>query len=153
MARRRPTDQSTMDLFSWTPPALAKTFEPSEVRAASLRSSIAKAVSLALKACGKSRDQAASEVGAYLGEDCPKNMLDAYASEAREEHSINLVRFVALIHTTRDMRLLNLVANMFGQVVIDQKYLPAIEEAICQDKIEELQARKAQARKSWKGGL
>lgn len=150
---RRPSDQSTMDLFTWNPPQMAKTFAPSEVRAASLRSSIAKAISLALKTCGKGREQAASEVGTYLGEDCPKNMLDAYASEAREDHSISLIRFVALLHVTRDIRLLNLVANMFGWVVIDQKYLPAIEEAICQDKIEELQARKAQARKSWKGGL
>lgn len=151
MARRPSSDEKTMDLFAWKPPALAKTFDATEVRAASLRSSIAKAVSLALKDCGKSREQTAQSVGAYLGEDCPKNMLDAYASESREDHSPSLLRFVGLLHATRDIRLLNLIANLFGWVVIDQKYLPAIEEAICQDKIEELQQRKAQARKNWKG--
>lgn len=152
MARRPRPCSSTLNLFeTWVPPVVVKTFEPVAVRAATLRSSISKAVSLSLKEGGKGREETAREIGEYLGEDCPKNMLDAYASESREEHSISLLRFIGLVAVTRDMRLLNLVANLFGWVVVDQKYLPAIREAICTDKIEELQQIQKQARRDWRG--
>lgn len=148
-------DRRTLDLLSWTPPVLARAFEGAAVRAATLRAMIAKAVAVALKDCGKSREAVAQEIGDYLGEGegCPKSMLDAYASQAREDHVISVVRFIGLIAATDDMRLLQLIADQFGWAVIPKKFLPAIEEAMLADRIEELQARKAQARKTWKGGF
>lgn len=148
---RSPRDTRTLDLLSWTPPALTRAFDQVTVRAASLRTAIAKGVAVALKECGKGRDQIAREMGDYLGEDFPKSTLDAYAAESREDHVINVVRFIALVHATRDIRLLSQIAELFGWAVIPAKYLPAIEEAMLADKIEELQQRKASARKTWKG--
>jgi hypothetical protein len=148
---RRPRDSRTLDLLSWTPPALTRAFDQVTVRAASLRTAIVKGIAVALKECGKGRDQVAREMSDYLGESCPKNMLDAYAAESHENHTISLLRFVALIAVTRDIRLLSQIAELMGWAVIPAKYLPAIEEAMLADKIEELQQRKASARKTWKG--
>lgn len=148
----RPRDTRTFDLLAWEPHKPAKAFAPEKVRAATLRAMMCRAVAAALKECGKERDQVAAEIGDFLGEACGKSMLDAYASEAREDHAIPLVRFLGLVHATGDIRLLQVLANQFGWAVVPQKYLPAIEESIIADKIEELQQRRALARKSWKGG-
>jgi len=68
----------------------------------------------------------------------PKNMLDAYASQGREDHSISLVRFIALIHATRDRRLLEMVAEQFGWSVIERKHLKMIELAQVEERLDEL---------------
>ena len=149
---RRARDPLTPDLFSWSPPPVTRRFEARKVRAAGLRGSLARAVATSLKECGRTREDVAREMAAYLGEDCPKTMLDAYASQAREDHTISAVRLVALIHATRDIRLLNLIAEPFGWAAIPKKYLPAIEEAVLTDKIEELSRRKTRARQTWKAG-
>jgi hypothetical protein len=148
MARR---DRNTLDLLAWAPPTPTQAFPPEKVRAASLRAQVAKAVALALRECGKAREQVAEDVSEYLGEPMPKTMLDAYASESREDHVINVVRFLALVHATRDYRLLQLLAEPFGLAVIDSRYLPAIEDAVLDDKIAELTQRRQLARRKWKG--
>lgn len=147
----RQRDNGTLDLLSWVPPEPVKAFAPEKVRAHSLRATLAKAVSLALKECGRTRDAIAEAVAEYLGEACPKSMLDAYASEAREEHTISVVRFIALMHATGDRRLLQMLAEPFGLAVIDARYLPAIEDALLDDKIAELTQRRQFARRKWKG--
>lgn len=136
--RVRSADQLDL-LLDYQPPKNPLQAFPSEkVRAASLAASIARAVSVSLKECGRSRDQVAQEMSAYLGEAISENMLNAYASEARAEHIINVVRFVALIHATRDRRLLELVAERFDWAVVDRRDVLAIETA-------ELEERKAKA--------
>lgn len=146
-------DRQTLDLFDWTPPAITPSFPARLIRAASLRAMASKALSISLKDSGKPRDRIAEEMASYLGEPCSKAMVDAYASEAREEHSIPLIRFIGVINATRDIRLLNMIAELFGWAVVPARYLPAIEEAMLAEKIEELQQRKTAARRSWKGGL
>jgi len=151
MARAR-RDTDTLDLLAWAPPEPVRAYPEERVRAADLRSMVSKAVSNALRECGKPRDEIAAEMSEYLGEDVPGSMLDAYASEAREKHSINLVRFLALAHATGDAQpLLQLLAAHFGLAVIPDRYLPAIEDAIIADKIEELSARQKVARRNWRG--
>ncbi|WP_374653084.1 DNA transposition protein [Dongia sp.] len=151
MARQR-NDGKTMDLLNWQPPATAAAFPAEKVRAATLRAKISKAVALSLHECGQDRDKIAAEMTAFLGEDCPKNMLDAYASEGREDHVINLIRFIGLAHATGDaQRLLQTFAEMFDLAVIPARYVAAIEEAIITDKIEELTQRQKLSRGRWKG--
>jgi hypothetical protein len=151
MMAPRARDTQTMDLLAWEPPSPVASFPVNQVRAASLRASIAKAVAATLKECGRGREEVAAEISAYLGEPCSKGMLDAYSAESREEHVINVVRFLALVHATRDYRLLQLLAEPFGLALIDARYLPAIEDAVLDDKITELTQRKTLARKRWKG--
>ncbi|GLK85723.1 DNA transposition protein [Ancylobacter defluvii] len=127
MSRRRHPDQ--LDLLGWEPSEPVRAFEAHTVRAASLAASISKAVSQSLKQCALSREKVAARMSEYLDEAVSKPMLDAYASEARGEHIINVVRFIALIEATGDRRLLEFIASQFDWAVIERRYLPAIELA------------------------
>jgi len=140
MARRRSPDQ--LDLLCWEPSKPVLAFDPVSVRGASIAVSIAKGVSQALRGCGRTRDDVARLMGEYLDEVVSEHMLNAYASEARSEHIINLVRFVALIHVTRDRRLLELIAAQFDWAVIERRYLPAIEYA---ERLEDIAERNREA--------
>jgi len=122
-----PRDSRTLDLFSWEPPPLVKRFDEVRVRAGTLRQRIALAVSETLKESEMSREEIANGMTEWLGEEMSKNMLDAYASQSREEHSISLLRVLALLHVTGDMRLLQLAADLFGHSVIENRYLPWVE--------------------------
>ncbi len=94
-----------LDLLSdWTPPAPTVAFDDSAVRAATLDGRISRAIGVALKDAGVTRDVIARRMTEYLGEPVSKNMLDAYASQARQDHAISLSRFVGLLHATRDQR-------------------------------------------------
>ena len=122
-------DNHTLDLLGWEPPSVVERYDEVRVRASSLRSRIAKGVAQTLKECGMPREQIADRMSAWLGEGeaVSKNMLDAYASEAREEQTISLLRLAALVHVTGDVRLLQLIAEMFGHSVIDDKYVAWVE--------------------------
>ncbi len=150
---RRSRDTDTMNLLDWTPPAVpAMRYEkPEEVRAAGLRSSFLRAMRLAEEASDKSREQIASDMAAYLGEEVSKAVLDQYMSESRETYTINVIRFLAFIHATRDFRLLSLLAEPFGLAVIEEKYLGAVEEAMCAEQMEALDKRRVLARRKWRG--
>lgn len=147
----KPRDTQTMDLLAWTPPEVTPRFEETQIRAVSLRGRIAKAVSTAMRECGMDRDEVAVKMADYLGEDVPKVTLDAYASEAREDHTINVLRMIALATVTGDPRLLQMMCEGSGYVVIPEKYMGAIEEAIWAEREEEAAQRRALARRSWKG--
>lgn len=126
---RRPRNPDQLDLLGWAPSEPVVAFDPHTVRAASLAASISKAVSQSLKSCGRPREQVAERMSTYLSEQVSKTMLDAYASEARGEHIINIVRFIAVIEATGDRRLLELIASLFDWAVIERRYLPAISMA------------------------
>lgn len=150
MAPRR--DNRTLDLLGWQPPEppAVRYREPQAVRAATLTTSFIRAMHLAEEHAQKSREEIAAEMAAYLGDGTTKNVLDQYMSEARD-YTINVVRFLAFIHATRDFRLLTLLAEPFGLAVIEEKYLAAVEEAMCAEQIEALDKRKALARRKWRG--
>lgn len=138
MPRRLPCT-STLDLLEWTPPETTPRFDEAQVRGVALGTKICHAMKAALKECGKSRDDVAAEMSAYLGEDVSVAMLNAYVSEARETHTINLPRFIALIHATEDHRLVSLVAEQFGLVVMPHRYERLIKAYMKRDWIEETQ--------------
>lgn len=151
MATPDPRQQTLLD---WTPPEAVRRFEEVSVRAHTIADRIARAVSQAMKDSTLSRDELAESMSDYLGEgqDVPKNMLDAYASQARTEHVIPIVRFIALLHATGDQRLLQMIAEMFGWAVIDRKYLPLIDLASIRAREDALKATRMEierhARKS-----
>ena len=113
------------------------TYDPARVRTASLRSKIARAVSETLSDSEMGRAEIAIAMSDWLGEDVSKNMLDAYASEARADHTIPFLRLLALVHVTGDVRLLQLGAEMFGHVVADAKYLAWIRVGMQADRREQ----------------
>lgn len=142
MAKRR-GDNDTLDLLEdWTPPEVIKRYDEDRVRTASLRAKIARAVAESLRDCEMKRDEIAAAMSEWLAEEVTKNMLDAYASEAREEHTITYLRLLGLIHVTGDVRLLQIGAEMFGHVVADDKYLEWIRVGMEADRRD--QAKKVQ---------
>jgi hypothetical protein len=97
MPRRKPCPQ-TNDLFA---DGLFPVRAPAEpVPAMDFNVRIAQAISRALKESPLSRAQIAASMSEMLGEDVSAHMLNAYASPAREEHRISLVRFKALARVT-----------------------------------------------------
>ena len=146
MPRRR--DPYTADLLSWQPPEPVERFEPGDVRAATLDAQLCKAMKLALD--GRDRLAVAVEMSRFLGKPVSAHMLNAYVSHGRDDHVINVVRFIALIAATGDRRPLQLLAEQFGCVVVDAKYLDVIEEVELAEKREEidrrLQIKRAQRR-------
>ncbi len=135
---------SQPDLLNWTPPQPVVRFPEEQVRAATFVARLSRAVSVALGECGLPRKEVATRMSAYLGETVSPTMLDAYASQARADHKISVPRFLALLHATRDRRLMELLAEPLGWAVIDRKHLPMIELAAVQEQRDEL-ARRADA--------
>lgn len=136
---RRTRDPHTQDLLSWQPPQPVVRFAEDSVRAASLDQRICKAMALALKECGLERAVVAERMSAFLGSTVSKAMLDAYVSPARDTHQISIVRFMALVHVTQDRRLLELLADLMGWSVVDQRYADAIREVELQEKRDEIE--------------
>lgn len=97
-------DDRTGDLLSWEPPVVVKRYDEQRIKTATMRARVAHAVSETLSESEFNRDTIASKMSEFLGEEVSKNMLDAYASEAREEHTISYVRLLALIYVTNDVR-------------------------------------------------
>lgn len=144
-------DRVTPDLFKdWQPPQVAVDLTGPRPQGGSLRSRISRAVSQALSDCDIPRDQVARGMSDYLGEDVSKNMLDAYASQAREGHTITLERFIALIEVTGQTGLLGFVAEGFGLVVVPAKYSSLIELHFIDEQMATLEARRAATAASWR---
>lgn len=131
-------DLLTSDLLTWQPPEPAVRYEESP-RGATLGARICRAMAIALDECDRDRETIAKEMGDYLGRPVSKAMLDAYVSEARDTHTINIVRFAALVHATRDWRLLSLLPELFGFAVVDDRYVSLIRATQMREKAEELE--------------
>ena len=140
-----------LSLLEWTPPEPTVRFDEVQVRAATIEARVSRAIAAALKDSVSDRQAVAEAMGEFLGQRVTKNMLDAYASVAREDHPITIARFVALLHATRDRRLLELIAEPLGWAVIDRKMLPLIELAAVQEKQRELHAQADALRRRAKG--
>ncbi len=130
------------DLLDWQPPQTVARFDERDVRAATIQGRVAMALSQAMADCTLDRPAIAKRMSDFLGETVSKNMLDAYASQARADQVINLPRFVALIHATGDRRLLEMLAEMFGWAVIPRKFLPLIELAAIRDREDALRKQR-----------
>ena len=142
--RRPPPDPAQPDLLDWQPPEPVARFDEHDVRAATVEGRIARAVAAALKDAakrGQTRERIAAAMSAFLGQPVSKSVLDAYASQAREDHVISLPRFVALLHATRDRRLLEVIAGLMGWAVIDRRALPMIELAAVREREDVLRKR------------
>jgi hypothetical protein len=130
------------DLLEWEPPQTVARFAEDQVRAASLAGRVSRAVAAALTDAAERRETIAARMSAFLGERVSPAMLDAYASQAREDHRISVPRFAALLHATRDRRLLELLAEPMGWAMIERRHLPLIEVAAIREHEDELRRRR-----------
>lgn len=136
MARRR--DSLTADLFrDYKPDPVVERFDADAVQAWSLEGRLSKAVALTMDESGISRADIAAAMSDALKATVSKAMLDGYASQAREQHSISAVRLAALIEVTGDARALNVLLESSGLIVVPQKY----EALLRREKARELKER------------
>jgi len=150
---RRARDTATIDLFAdYEPPVVAARYDDdAPVQASSVDQTIARAVSVTLKEDGRPRAEIAEAMSAYLGAECSENMLNAYASAARDSHRISLERAVALVAVTGDARLMGELLEPLGHAIIPDRYLDAIDEALAAEQEEAWARRRKQARQRRNG--
>lgn len=114
MNKRRSSIDSSQLGFTFDPPAPAR-------RAADLAGMdrmVAAAVAVALKEDVRSREEIAGAMSSLLGETVSKMMLDAYASEARDDHNISASRALALISVTERFDLLDAMVRRIGAALL-----------------------------------
>ncbi len=134
MARKTPRDDFTIDMFTgWKPPKVSVGFEPGTISGNRLASRISRAIAKALKECGKDRVTVAGLMSERLGHKVTKDMLEAYASEAKTGNNITVERFLALIQATGKTELLGFIAEDFDMAVVPRKYENVIELALIED--------------------
>lgn len=112
MGKRKPNPDQLG--FAFEPPAPARM--PAAL--AGLERQISQAVSTILHDEERSRAVIAAEVSELLGEDVSKEMLDAYASPAREGHKVPMSRFLALVAVCDRHDVLDLLMRPIGAAIL-----------------------------------
>jgi hypothetical protein len=147
----RDKDAGTLDLFRDTQPApVVERFAEERVRAASHAARVARAVSEALRDCDFDREAVAKEMSAYLGERVSKAMLEAYASQARETHTIPAHRLIALAVVTGSAKLINALLEGTGLIAVEGKYEALIERERLKEHLDDVQRKIAARDAQWK---
>jgi len=147
-------DHQTADLLAWTPKEPEKRFDEDAIKAHSMAAKIARAISAALNDSPMDRPEIADRMGHYLGSDISVNVLNAYASQAREDHNISALRFMALVYATQDWRLLQVLSDPFPVSVVDNRYVDVIRMAQIREKREQMEREeKALKQKAKSEGL
>jgi hypothetical protein len=111
--RRSSLDSSQLG-FTFEPPVPASL----DADLASLDRFVSACVARALKEDHRSREEVAGAMSALMAEDVTRWMLDAYASEARENHNIPTCRFLALIAVTKRFDLLDALVRRIGAAIL-----------------------------------
>jgi len=141
------------DLLAWAAPETVAAFDPQLIRANSYSGRLSRAISVSLDSCGYSRAEIAARMSDILGRKISLNILNAYASVARDTHEISVTRFNALVGATRDRRLVEFVAADHDWTVIDRRYLPMIELAAVAEHKRELSRKERVLRGTVRGGF
>ncbi|MGO6954129.1 hypothetical protein ELI24_17155 [Rhizobium ruizarguesonis] len=149
MSRKR--DTFTVDLFrDYQPAPVVDRFDHEEVKAYSLAGKLSKAVALTMEESGMTREELATAVSDVTKSPISKAMLDAYASQAREQHSISAVRLAALITITEDPRALNVLLEDAGFIVIPKKYEALLKRERARELREQLEREERAADAEWR---
>lgn len=120
-------DDKTMSLLDWQPPEVAVKVADHIAGQGDLANRIAKSVSHALRECELDRDRIALEMSRYLGRKVSHDVLDKWSSEASEANRIPFDAMIALIDVTGCTDLLGFAPEIFGFVVVENRYRKIIE--------------------------
>lgn len=127
-ARKRPSDfPSLPGLLNDAPPIYTVDEQP--IKAATVKGKWSIAVSRALKRSMMSREEIAKQMSDYLGKPISIDVLNAYASQGRDTHVINLERLEALIVVTQDIELVAVFTGLIDHVPVHKNYAGHVEYA------------------------
>lgn len=145
MNKRR--DKNTLDIFDWQPPKVEIGYEPEVAGRGHLDNKIARLISRALQDAKHnqniSRFEIAGKMTIYLDRKVSEEIINKWASEA-SDNRIPLDAFIALIDVTDAQELLGFVPEIFGHLVVPEKYSSVIDLYLIEKHEEEVAARKAQ---------
>ena len=141
---KKSRDIHTLDLFRDYQPEeeVAARIAPEITKGGTLNVQIARVIAHACQQSGKTREEIANEMSAYVVQTITVNMLDAYASPARENHKITLERFIALLDATDCYGLLAFICQFVGYVAVPERYADIIEIWRNDREIEERQRKR-----------
>lgn len=140
MSKRRPSLDANQLGFTFDAPV-----QPTrEADLAGLDRMVAAAVAQALKGDERDRFEVAAAVSRLLNEDVTKFMLDAYASEAREDHNIPAHRFFALVAVTDRYDLFDALARKIGAALLVGEEIVTAELGHIERQMAALRARHKQ---------
>ncbi|MGY5789092.1 hypothetical protein ACXHXM_02175 len=149
MARKR--DIFTVDLFrDYQPQPVVDRFDVEDVKAYSLSGKLSKAVARTMEESGMSRDELAAAMSEVTKSQISKAMLDAYASQAREQHQISAIRLAALVTVTEDPRALNVLLEEAGLIVIPKKYEALLKRERARELRDQLEKEANAADAEWR---
>ena len=114
MVNRRSNPDTGQLGFTFDPPAPARR----EADLAGLERWVAAQVGRVLKDDSRSRDEIAGAMSALLDDPVSRLMLDAYASEARDNHNVSFARMLALIATTERYDVLDTAMRKIGAALL-----------------------------------
>lgn len=147
---RRPRDPGTIDLFKeYQPAPVVERFSEDSVKAWNAQGRLSKAVALTLDESGMSRPQIAKAMSDLLQEEVSKHMLDAYASQARE-NQISALRLMALVMVTGDARPLNTLLADADMIVVPAKYEALMRRERAKEMRERAEREEQAAEAEWR---
>ncbi len=138
MGKRRPSVPPGQFAFTFEVPKPAKTASA----LAGLDREVAATVAVMLKEDARSRFALAGAVSELLDDDVSKAMLDAYASEARENHAISFARLLALTAVTERHDLLDRLTRRIGAALLVGEEIMTAELGQIDRQMEELKRRR-----------
>jgi len=106
-------DTLTADMFADLPKPV-----PLDTAAIDVKVMVARAMSRAMKNCPFDRWEVAARMSRALEREVTKNMLDAYASAARDTHIPNIEFCIYFDYATEQRELVTLHANLLGHGVM-----------------------------------
>jgi len=147
----RKRDAFTIDLFrEYQPAPVVDRFDGELVKAWSLGGRLAKAIAICMEECGLSRDEIAAQMSEITKASISKTLLDAYASQAKEQNQISAVRLAALVAITGDARPFNVLLAEAGLIVVPQKYEALLKRERARELRQQLEREEQAADAQWR---
>lgn len=109
---------------------------------------VAGIVGQVLKEDARSRDEIAGAMTALIGEEISRFALDAWASEAREQHNVSAARLLALIAVTSRYDLLDVLLRRIGAALLIGDEMHAARLGHLQAEANRINAQLRQARQA-----
>lgn len=133
-------------------PPVVERFDQERVKSARVSGRIKRAVAEAMKDSGRTRDDIAEQMSAYLDEKVTVLMLQQYTSTANESHNIPAHRLMALFAVTGDARLLNELMAGSGFIAVHGRYEPLLRRESAKLHLERINREIDDADRAWKDG-
>jgi hypothetical protein len=147
----RKRDTFTIDLFhEYQPSTVVDRFEDEQVKAWSLGGRLAKAIALCMEDCGMARDEIAAHMSEITKTTISKTLLDAYASQAKEQNQISAVRLAALVAITGDARPFNVLLEEAGLIVVPKKFEALLKRERARELRQQLEREEQAADAQWR---